>query len=271
MKIAIIGFGKMGRAIKLTAEIAGHEIVAVVDPVFVHHDELRRTSPAFAKDTAGEFEGAADVMTAEISAESLNGAEVAIDFTHPSAVIGNIHKLAELKVPIVIGTTGWYDSLPEVEKIVTENSIGLLDAGNFSVGVNTFYAIVANAAKLLTGKNFDVAIREIHHTGKADAPSGTAREIAAKILTNFGEKKVITLDNVEQPVPSEKLQISSARIGKVVGVHEVVFDGNSDSIQLIHSGKNRDGYAAGAVSAAEWLLAKNQVGVFTAGDWLGLS
>ncbi|MCK5472004.1 4-hydroxy-tetrahydrodipicolinate reductase [Candidatus Gracilibacteria bacterium] len=245
MKIAIIGYGKMGKAVEAAAKNSNHEVVAIVD---------------------SKSDGA---TAAEISAENLNGAEVAIDFTHPDSVLGNIRKLAELKIPIVVGTTGWYDSLPEVEKIAAENSVGILYAGNFSIGVNTFYAIVEHASKLLTGKNFDAAIREIHHTGKADAPSGTAREIAGKIIVNFPEKKEITLDNTEQPVPSEKLQISSARIGKVVGIHEVVFDGASDSIQLIHSGKNRDGYAAGAVSAAEWLVKKNETGMFTAKDWLG--
>ncbi len=245
MKIAIIGYGKMGKAVEAAAKSSNHEIAAIID---------------------SKSDGA---TAAEISSENLNGAEVAIDFTHPDSVLENIRKLAELKIPIVVGTTGWYDSLSEIKKIATDNSVGILYAGNFSIGVNTFYAIIENAAKLLTGKNFDTAIREIHHTGKADAPSGTAREIAEKILENFSEKKEITLDNAEQPVPSEKLQISSARIGKVVGIHEVIFDGASDSIQLIHSGKNRDGYAAGSVSAAEWLLAKKMAGVFTAGDWVG--
>jgi len=244
MQIAIIGYGKMGKAVEAAAKAAGHEVSAIIDP------------------------GVEGATAQEISAETLNGAQVAIDFTHPDVVIGNIRKLAEAKVQIVVGTTGWYDQLTAVEKIVTDAGVGLIYAGNFSVGVNTFYAIVENAAKMLTGKDFDAAIREIHHTGKADAPSGTAREIAQTILANFPEKKEILLDNAEQPVPADKLQISSARIGKVVGVHEVTFDGASDSIQLIHSGKNRDGYARGSVDAAAWLA--DQKGVFTAKDWLGL-
>ncbi len=246
MRIAIIGFGKMGQAVEVAAVSAGHEVVAKIDP---------------------SAEGATN---SEISAESLNGAEVAIDFTHPDVVIENIRKLAEAKVQIVVGTTGWYDSLSEVEKIVEAAGVGLIYAGNFSVGVQTFYAIVENATKMLADKNFDVAIHETHHTGKADAPSGTAKEIAEKILANFPSKKEVMLDNSEQPIPSEKLQISASRVGKVVGIHEVKFDGASDSIQLIHSGKNRDGYAAGSVLAGEWLVKKGEVGVFTAKDWLGL-
>jgi 4-hydroxy-tetrahydrodipicolinate reductase len=243
MRIAIIGYGKMGQTVAQAVLASKHEVVAKIDP---------------------KSKGA---TAAEISTETLNGAEVAIDFTHPDVIIDNIRKLAEAKVQIVVGTTGWYDSLSEVEKIVKDADIGLLYAGNFSVGVQTFYAIVERAAELLAKKDFDVALREIHHTGKADAPSGTAREIAQKILAKFPEKKEILLDNAEQPVPADKLQISSARVGKVVGVHEVAFDGASDAITLTHVGKNRDGYASGSVAAGEWLA--DQKGVFTAEDWLG--
>lgn len=245
MKIAIIGYGKMGKAVEIAAKTAQHEVVAIIDSA------------------------AAEATAEAISSEALNGAEVAIDFTHPDSVISNIKKYAEAKVNAVIGTTGWYSELPQVEKIVSDAGIGLLYAGNFSVGVNTFYAVVAEAAKRLsTFGGFDVAIHETHHTGKADAPSGTAREIANTILANFGSKQKILLDNAEQPVKPESLQISSSRVGKVVGIHEVTFDGESDTITLTHSGKNRMGYAAGAVSAAQWLQGKH--GVFTAKDWLGL-
>ncbi len=241
----------MGKAVEAAAKAAGHEVSAIIDPSFAKATEDKPTNAA-----------------TEISKETLNGAEVAIDFTHPDVIIENIRKLAEAKVQIVVGTTGWYDSLSEVEKIVSETRVGLIYAGNFSVGVNTFYAIVENASKLLTQKGFDAAIHETHHTGKADAPSGTARELAQKVLENFSEKKEVILDNIEQPIPAEKLQISSSRVGKVVGVHTVNFDGVSDSIQLIHSGKNRDGYASGSVQAAQWLSGKS--GVFTAKDWLGI-
>lgn len=245
MKIALIGYGKMGHAIESSPRLQNHEIVAKIDPT---------------------AEGA---TASEISAGSLNSAEVAIDFSHPEVVVENIQKLAALKIPIVVGTTGWHDQLSTVEQIVQKAEVGLLYAGNFSVGVQTFYAVVANAAKLLNDKNFDVAIHETHHTGKADAPSGTARELGAIVLENFSSKKEIMLDNAEQPIPADKLQISASRVGKVVGVHEVNFDGEHDSIRLIHSGKNRGGYAGGAIAAAEWLLNQKKAGVFTARDWLG--
>lgn len=245
MKIAIIGFGKMGRAIEIAANSAKHTVVAKIDPQ------------------------APEATASEISAANLNGAEVAIDFTHPTVVIANLQKLAALKIPTVVGTTGWYEKLPEVEQLAQANQVGILYAGNFSVGVQAFYKIVENAAQLLSGQGFDVAIHETHHTGKADAPSGTAKELATKILTNFPVKKAVMLDNAEQPIPADKLQISASRVGKVVGIHEIIFDGQSETIQLIHSGKNRDNYATGAVAAAQWLFTKKSAGVFTATDWLG--
>jgi 4-hydroxy-tetrahydrodipicolinate reductase len=245
MKIAIIGYGKMGKAVEAAAKSAKHEVVAIID------------------------KAASEATAAEITAENLNSAEVVIDFTHPSTILANIRKYAELKTNAVIGTTGWYDDLPEVEKIVAESGIGLLYAGNFSIGVNTFYAVVAAAAKRLSAAGgFDVAIHETHHTGKADSPSGTATEIANTILANFPAKNKILLDNAEKPVAENSLQITSSRVGKVVGIHEVSFDGVSDNITLTHSGKNRDGYASGSVAAADWLQGKQ--GVFTAKDWLGL-
>ena len=243
MKFALIGYGKMGQAVKESAETAGHEIVSIIDLV------------------------AKEASAKEISTESLNGAEVAIEFTQPDALIGNVEKLAKAGVNIITGTTGWYDSLPEVEKIIEESKVGFLYAGNFSVGVNIFYTLAAEAAKRLSSAGgYDVGISETHHTGKVDAPSGTARELANTVLKNFPAKKRVLLDNVEQPVPNDALQVSSARLGKVIGVHTVTFDGVSDTITLSHSGKNREGYAAGAVQAAEWLSGKK--GVFTAQDWI---
>jgi 4-hydroxy-tetrahydrodipicolinate reductase len=243
MKIALIGYGKMGQTIEKVTQKTNHEIVAKIDP---------KSKQATA---------------AKISAENLNNAEIAIDFTHPTIVVENLRKLSDLKISAVVGTTGWYEHLSEVEKIATNAGTGILYAGNFSLGVNIFYAIVSEAAKRLAKINkMDVAIHEIHHTGKADAPSGTARELSMKILKNFPSKKRVLLDNTEQPVPKDALQISATRLGKVVGIHTVAFDGFSDSIELIHRGKNRDGYAMGAIMGAEWLAGKT--GIFSVEDWL---
>ncbi len=244
MKIAILGYGRMGHMIETAAKDAGHEVVAIIDP--------------------------GDTGTAtEISAETLNGAEVAIDFTTPDAVVGNVEKLAEAGVAAIVGTTGWYEQLSKVEGIVRKAGTKLIYAGNFSIGVQLFYAIAAEAAKRLgqTG-SYDVGVSETHHTGKVDAPSGTAKELAETILANYPSKKRILLDNTEQPVPPDALQISSSRTGKVIGIHTARFDGESDEISLTHKGKNRKGYAAGAISAAEW-LAGQESGVYTAKEWLG--
>lgn len=249
MHIAIVGYGKMGRAIEVVARARGHTIAAIIDP-------------SFANGTHIPPNGAGTLSKAH-----LHGAVVAIDFTHPSVIVGNITQYAELGINAVIGTTGWYEHIAEVEKVVAKK-IGLLYAGNFSIGVNVFYAVAAELAQRLSAAGgFDVGVTEVHHTGKADAPSGTARELAHAILENFPSKTRITLDNAEQPVPPDALQISSARIGKTVGIHTATFDGVSDTIELTHRGKNRDGYASGAVAAAEWL--ENKKGLFTARDWLG--
>jgi 4-hydroxy-tetrahydrodipicolinate reductase len=245
MKIAIIGYGKMGQMVEAAAKAAGHEVVAIVDP-------------------------AGNGTTTEISPESLNAAEAAIDFTTPESALTNIEQLAELGIPTVVGTTGWYEELPKVEAIIKKAGSKLIYAGNFSIGVQVFYAVAAETARRLSAAGgYDVAITETHHTGKKDAPSGTAKELAEAVLANFPAKKRILLDNSEQPVPPEALQISSSRLGKTVGIHSAIWDDESNTIELTHRGKNRAGYASGAVAAAEW-LAWQESGVYTAKDWLRL-
>lgn len=246
MNIAIVGYGKMGQAVERWAIARGHTVSAIID---------RKEKKA---------------AHAQLSTESLAGSDVAIDFTAPATAVDNIRTYGANKVNAVIGTTGWYEALPEVESIVRASDIGLLYAGNFSIGVNLFYAIVAAASqKISTAGGFDVGINEIHHTGKADAPSGTAREISQTVLANFPAKKRVLLDNAEQPVPTDALQVTSQRIGSTIGVHTVTFDGVSDTITLTHTGKNRDGYASGAVIGAEWLA--NKKGIFTVKEWLALA
>ncbi len=245
MKIAILGYGRMGQMVETAAKAAGHDVVAIIDP-------------------------SGSGTATEITPETLSGAEVAIDFTMPTTVVDNVEKLAKAGVATVVGTTGWYGELAQIEGIVKKAGTKLIYAGNFSIGVQLFYAIAAAAAKRLgqTG-SYDVGVSETHHTGKVDAPSGTAKELAETIIANFPSKKRILLDNAEQPVPPEALQISSSRTGQVIGIHTARFDGESDEITLTHRGKNRKGYAAGSVTAAEW-LAGQKPGVYTATEWLGL-
>lgn len=169
-------------------------------------------------------------------------ADVVIDFTSPEIVMENIRKVASLGKNMVVGTTGWYEHLEEVEKIVEKSGIGLIYAQNFSVGANIFFQIIANAARLFDKfEGYDVYGLEIHHKGKKDAPSGTALRIARE-------------------VPG--LQFSSIRSGRNPGFHQVVFDSEADSITLSHQAHNRSGFAAGALLAARFIRDKKGLHTF---------
>lgn len=245
LNFALIGYGKMGQAVAQAAQAKGHHVVATIDPQ------------------------AAAATARTLSAENLNGAEIAIEFTNPKAFLANITALAKLKISVVTGTTGWLTDLPQVQKIVAENKIGLLYASNFSQPVHIFTQAVKLVAQQLSKlSGFDVALHETHHTGKIDAPSGTALTLAETILQNFPTKKSLLKDNAEQPVPDTALQISATRLGKTVGIHSVYFDSESDTLELTHRGKNRQAYAAGSLAGAEWL--QGRTGVFSLQDWLGL-
>lgn len=167
---------------------------------------------------------------------SISDADVVIDFTSPEIVLENIRKVAGLGKNMVVGTTGWYDHLGEIEKIVKEAGIGLIYAQNFSVGANIFFRVVAEAAKLFRKfEGYDVYGLEIHHKAKKDSPSGTALRIAREV---------------------DGLEFSSIRAGRNPGFHQVVFDSSADSITLSHQAHNRSGFAAGAILAAEFIKDK---------------
>lgn len=171
-------------------------------------------------------------------------ADICIDFTHPDAAVESIHRLAKENKSIVMGTTGWYDRLPEVEAIVKKYQIGLLYSANFSLGVNLFLQVVEEAAKKFLSFDYNVAGIESHHHQKIDAPSGTALAI---------EKRV--------GVP---VKFASVRCGSIPGKHELIFDSPVDQITLIHEARSREGFALGAVQAAEWL--KGKTGLYTMED-----
>lgn len=172
-------------------------------------------------------------------------ADILIDFTHPDVVLENLEKYASMGKSIVVGTTGWYDKLPEVEKLVAKYQIGLLWAPNFSLGVNLFLQVVKEAAaRYLSHPEYKVAGVEWHHDQKKDAPSGTALALQKAI---------------EKPC-----EFASVRLGTINGIHEVMFDSEADLITLRHEAKNRQGFALGAVKAAEWLYGKK--GIYTLED-----
>jgi 4-hydroxy-tetrahydrodipicolinate reductase len=219
MNIAIIGYGKMGHIIEKAALDRGMNITAKIDPV------------------------APDATHREISEESLKDADVCIEFTAPNVAVGNIKKIAALKKNIVVGTTAWYDSLDDVKVIAEENSIGLVYSPNFSIGVNVFFKLCKYVSEVMNKLNgYEVRVSEAHHIHKKDAPSGTAKKIAEIIKNN--------IEGVED------IKIRSIREGEIPGTHTVIFECNADLIKLEHEAKNREGFAKGAVMAAEWIKGK---------------
>lgn len=168
--------------------------------------------------------------------------------------MGNIEALLPLKLPLVVGTTGWNDKREEVEKLAIKDGSFIFHAANYSIGVNLFYKIVAQAAKLVSNYDeYDCALWEAHHTKKLDSPSGTALEIAQIVLDNMPSKKTIVTEAFHDRPKKEELHVSSTRLGSVPGTHTMFFDSSADTIELTHTVRNREGLAMGAVRALEWL------------------
>ncbi len=233
MKIVLLGYGKMGQLIERFAMKRGHEVVLIVD-------ERNRDS---------------------ITSEDLEEADMAIDFSTPNAALENISLCFEYNLPLVVGTTGWYEHLDEVKDTCLEADQALLYGSNFSIGVNIFFHINKMLAKAINPyKQYDVQVEEIHHIHKLDAPSGTAITIAEGILENSDEKKS-WVNSVEGsgeeviPKPNELL-IESLRIEEVPGTHTVLYSSEVDQIEFKHIAHSREGFALGAVIAAEWLFGK---------------
>ncbi|MDB5125482.1 MAG: dapB [Mucilaginibacter sp.] len=232
MKIALLGYGKMGKIIEKIALSRKHEIVLTID-----HDNLH-----------------------DLTAENLQKADAVIEFTMPASVLSNIDHCFNAGVPIVVGTTGWHDKIDEVKQRCEEGNNALMYATNFSVGVNIFFHINRMLAKVMNNyPYYDVQVEEIHHTQKLDAPSGTAITIAEGIIDNLESKNewvnVLTTDDSHDDgnVATDQLLIESMRIDSVPGTHTVIYDSEVDTIEFKHTAHNRNGFALGAVLAAEWL------------------
>jgi 4-hydroxy-tetrahydrodipicolinate reductase len=244
MNIALIGYGKMGREVERVAKEKGVTVAKVFD---LHNN------------TGG----------LGLTKDALKGIDVCIDFTVPGAVIANIEAAAECGKNIVVGTTGWYDRLEHVKKLVKESRIGLLYASNFSLGVNLFMNLVSHAAHLFDKyPDYDVAVAEVHHRGKADSPSGTALSLGASILQGVKRKSEILSETSRGQIKHHQLHVTSSRLGHVTGRHAVMFDSDADCIEMTHTAKNRTGFALGAVVAAEWL--KGKKGLYTMRDVIAL-
>ncbi|MGN8071549.1 4-hydroxy-tetrahydrodipicolinate reductase [Mucilaginibacter sp. 22184] len=235
MKIALLGYGKMGKIIEKIAISRKHEIVLTID-----HDTMD-----------------------DLTVENLQKADVVIDFTMPASVLGNIKHCFDAGIPIVVGTTGWYDQIPQIKQLCEQGNNTLLYGSNFSVGVNIFFHVNRLLAKVMNNyPYYDVQVEEIHHTQKLDSPSGTAITIAEGILDNLETKSewvnVLTTDDKQDDdtVSNNQLLIESLRIDSVPGTHTVIYDSEVDTIEFKHTAHNRNGFALGAVLAAEWIQGK---------------
>ena len=226
MKIALIGYGKMGKIIEQVAIARGHEIVSRID--IDNQDDFN--SPAF------------------------KSADIAIEFTAPAVAIQNYRRAFDSGVSVVSGTTGWTDKIEAVKSICNEKGLAFFWSSNFSLGVNVFFAINKYLAKIMNQfPNYNVEMTEIHHTQKLDAPSGTAITLAEDILENIDRKSAWELNDEST---NDKLAIYAIREGQVPGIHTIKYESNIDSISITHDAKSREGFALGAVLAAEFTRGK---------------
>ncbi|SHI68662.1 4-hydroxy-tetrahydrodipicolinate reductase [Flavobacterium terrae] len=230
MKIALLGYGKMGKVIERIALERGHEIV------------LRKSS--------------------QDSFDGLKNADVAIDFSVPSSAVCNISECFATNIPVISGTTGWLEKYDEIVSLCKEKNGAFIYGSNFSLGVNIFFELNDYLAKMMANLNqYKVSMEEIHHTQKLDAPSGTAISLANGIIENSAYESW-TLDT-----PSEnQIHIDAKRIENIPGTHSIFYDSEVDQIEIKHTAHNREGFALGSVIAAEWLIGKK--GIFTMKDVL---
>jgi 4-hydroxy-tetrahydrodipicolinate reductase len=231
MKIALVGYGKMGHIIDDIATKRGHEVVA----------RLNET-PTF---------------------ENLNNPDVIIEFSNPEVAFTNIKVCLEHQIPVICGTTGWLDQKPEIQEIALQNKSAFLYGSNFSLGVNLFFALNEKLADLMKDfSEYQVQLEEIHHTHKKDAPSGTAISLAEGIIKNDERFDAWKLEETQ----NKNLGIFALREDEVPGTHSVFYKSEVDEIEIKHTAYNRNGFALGAVVAAEWIIGKT--GNFTMHDVL---
>jgi len=247
MKLAIIGYGKMGKMVEHIAASQGHEITAIVDP-YAQAD----------KNIAKSIEQA-----------NLNSADAAIEFSRPDEAVNNITALAQKKIPTVTGTTGWLKHMDEVKKAVENAGCSLLWSSNFSIGVNLFYRMAWYASGLINNfPQYDIGGFETHHNKKLDSPSGTAKTLAEGVLSRIDRKKKIVWETLDRKPEDDEIHFTSLRMGSVPGIHSLFFDSSADTIEITHTARSREGFASGAVTAAAWLTAEKRQGIFTIDEML---
>ena len=232
MKIVIIGYGKMGKAINSEAQ----KLSILVSKIINNHDEL---------------------MSYEFQDQ-----EIAIDFTEPLEFIKNIKILTLKQVNTVCGTTGWFKYIGQVQELVLKSNIGFIYSSNFSIGVNIFWKIIKSASTIINQfEEYDVIGHEKHHKNKKDSPSGTLLTTAQIVINNIKRKNKIVTDSVNKPINPKLLHLRSSRCGTTIGVHKIIFDSIDDYIKISHHAKNRHGYAHGAIKCAQWI--KNKKGFYS--------
>jgi 4-hydroxy-tetrahydrodipicolinate reductase len=235
MKILLLGYGKMGQLIDKLATAKGHEIVGKIN--IDNRNELDQFNSS--------------------------NVDAAIEFSQPEAAVENIKWCLERQIPVAVGTTGWLDKRAEINSFCEENNGTYLFASNFSIGVNIFFKLNEYLAQMMADQDYSVTTKEIHHTSKKDAPSGTSITLAEGILKHVTSKKSWVNQETDN---AEELEIISERIDPAPGTHEITYSSPVDTIEICHTAHSREGFAKGAISVAEWL--KNQKGVKTMDDFL---
>jgi len=239
LKIALVGYGKMGKMLAALALQHNCEVVSIIDPL---------------------WEGA----HREINAQSVANADVCVDFTSPKVVVENISRLAALGKDMVIGTTGWESEKSKVQEIVESSGVGLVYGANFSIGMNLFFRIVEVAAQEI-GKfaDYDAYGVEYHHRQKVDSPSGTAKALAQILLDKVPSKEMPLYEMADRKIEEQELHFVSLRAGFIPGTHTVGFDSEADTIELCHRVRNRSCLAIGALKSVPWIHGKKGFYSFT--------
>ncbi|MBS3806879.1 MAG: 4-hydroxy-tetrahydrodipicolinate reductase [Bacteroidales bacterium] len=236
--IILIGYGRMGHEVEKVAKKRGHQVLMTIDQE--NQNEMTPTN--------------------------LQKADVAIEFSLPDAAYNNIMTCLQAGLPVVSGTTGWLDKMPQVEEYCHQHDQAFFHAANFNIGVNLFFKLNEYFARIMNNySNYDIEVEETHHVHKVDAPSGTAKKLADILLQAIGRKKNWKKETAEKP---EDLAVKSIREDEVPGIHRVMYHSDFDDIEIKHSAKSREGFALGAVMAGEFLQGKQ--GVFSMDDLLNL-
>lgn len=239
MRVAIVGYGRMGHEVERILRMRGHEATSLIDPAVP------------AEETSGR------PMFRSVSSEALENCDVAIEFSHSDGVPENVEVYCASACPAVIGTTGWDRHLDQVRRRVIASEIGVVYGSNFSIGAHLLVAISRHAASLVAGiEEYDLQIHEVHHRMKKDSPSGTALTLAKAILDAVPRKTVLETARLDRAPEANELHVSSSRVGSVPGTHTLTLDSQADTIEVRHTARNRGGFALGAVRAAEWIVGR---------------